>query len=53
MIRENITGDDNGFYIIVEKISFGFATSSVGTNVSFFVERAEHMQKSKFHVLMG
>ena len=42
-----------GFSIIAKNIAFGFATSSVGTNVSFFVERAEHMEKSRFHVLAG
>lgn len=40
-----------GFCIIAKKIAFGFSTSFVGTNVSFFVERAQHMEKSKFHVL--
>lgn len=42
-----------GLYKIADKIAYISATSSAGTSVSFFVERARHMVESKFSNLMG
>lgn len=42
-----------GLYNIADKIAYRFTTSSAGTSVSFFVERAEHVVELKFNNLMG